>query len=45
MPGSAVLLLPWFAPLVIVPRASVFGFGVPVLILGLLSILLRPQRQ
>ena len=45
MPRPSLLLLPWYAPLVLGPRSSVFGFGVPVVILGLLLILLRPARQ
>jgi alpha-1,2-mannosyltransferase len=42
MPGLSLLLLPWSAPLVDVPRLSVFGFGVPVVMVCLLFVLLRP---
>ena len=45
MPPPTLLLLPWFAPIVLGPRATVFGFGVPMVILGMLLILLRPPRQ
>ena len=34
-----------FAPIVLGPQATVFGFGVPVVILGVLLILLRSPRQ
>jgi hypothetical protein len=39
------LVLPWCAPLATVPRSSVFGLGVPVVILGLLLMLLHPLRN
>jgi hypothetical protein len=45
MPGSSLLLLPWSAPLVEVPRLSVFGFGVPVLMVCLLFVLIRPAAS
>ena len=45
VPRPLLLLLPWCAPLVLGPRSSGFGFAVPVVILGLLLILLRPARQ
>jgi alpha-1,2-mannosyltransferase len=45
MPRPSLLLLPWFAPVVMGPRSSVFGYAVPVVILGLLLILLRPQLK
>src|SRR5207244_366457 len=38
MPSPSLLLLPWFAPLALVPRSTVFGFGVPAVILGMLLI-------
>ncbi|WP_439393079.1 glycosyltransferase family 87 protein [Bradyrhizobium sp. PMVTL-01] len=44
MPGSSLLLLPWSAPLVEVPRLSVFGFAVPVVMVCLLFVLLRSPR-
>ena len=45
VPRPFLLILPWYAPLATVPRSSVFGFGVPVVILGLLLMLLRPLRD
>jgi alpha-1,2-mannosyltransferase len=45
MPSLSLLVLPWCAPLATVPRSSVFGFGVPAVILGLLWIMLRPLRN
>jgi glycosyl transferase family 87 len=45
LPRPLLLLFPWYAPLATVPRSSAFGFGVPVVILGLLLILLRPASQ
>jgi glycosyl transferase family 87 len=42
IPSLSLLVLPWCAPLATVPRSSVFGLGVPVVILALLLILLRP---
>jgi len=45
VPRPLLLTLPWYAPLAMGPRSSVFGFGVPVVILGLLLILLHPARQ
>jgi alpha-1,2-mannosyltransferase len=45
MPGSSLLLLPWSAPLVEVPRLSVLGFGVPVVMVCLLFVLLRPAAS
>ncbi|WP_429033903.1 glycosyltransferase family 87 protein [Bradyrhizobium sp. I1.14.4] len=42
IPGSSLLLLPWSAPLVEVPRLSFFGFGVPVVMVCMLFVLLRP---
>src|SRR5258705_3222007 len=34
VPRPLLLALPWYAPLAMGPRSSVFGFGVPVVILG-----------
>ncbi len=45
IPSLSLLVLPWCAPLATVPRSSVFGLGVPVVILGLLLMLLRPLRS
>jgi hypothetical protein len=45
MPRPWLLLLPWYAPLLMAPRSSGFGFAVPVVILGLLVILLRPATS
>jgi len=45
LPSLSLLVLPWCAPLATVPRSSVFGLGVPVVILGLLLMLLRPLRN
>ena len=45
MPSLSLLVLPWCAPLATVPRSSVFGLGVPMVILGLLFMLLRPLRN
>jgi len=39
MPSPSLLLVPWFAQLALVPRSTVFGFGVPAVILGMLLIL------
>jgi alpha-1,2-mannosyltransferase len=45
IPSLSLLVLPWCAPLATVPRSSVFGLGVPVVILGLLLMLLHPLRN
>ncbi len=45
IPSLSLLVLPWCAPLATVPRSSIFGLGVPVVILGLLLMLLRPLRD
>jgi len=45
MPSPSLLLVPWFAQLALVPRSTVFGFGVPAVILGMLLILVRLPRD
>ena len=45
LPRPLLLMLPWYAPLAVGPRSWVLGFGVPMVILGVLLILLRPARQ
>ncbi len=40
-----LLFLPWVAPLAAVPRAIPAGFGVPLLMLGVLAVALAPARR
>ncbi len=44
-PSPTLLLLPWYVPFLTVPRASVLGFGAPVVIFGFLLLLMSQRRS